>query len=435
MSMLKNRLVILFALLLLAVVPFMNAAAQDQTAADVISGNADLSTLASFIETAGLTETLAGEGPLTVYAPSNEAFAALPAIVTDYLTAHPDALTAVLTTHVASESMAAADGVEGANIVTGDLAASNGVVHVIDQVLVPAQTLSEVTPAIVTGDIAIDGSSTVEPVSVAVADKFKTDGYSGNITVGESGTGGGFKAFCEDLTIDIADASRPIKSSGDAANPDELEKCVANGREPIGFRVGTDGLTIVVNPANDFATDLTSDEIVTLFSTAAKWSDVRADFPAEDIVRYIPGTDSGTYDFFVEIFFDKDGAPVQAASSLNQSENDNVLVQGVEGNQYAVGFFGYAYYQANTDKLTAVAVDGVLPTFETVEAGTYKLSRPLFIYSTATIMAEKPQVADFISYYLQNLEEVIPAVGYFPSSAQAENTTKLLFLAATANGM
>jgi phosphate transport system substrate-binding protein len=322
--------------------------------------------------------------------------------------------------------------VNGFDVTTADIEASNGVIHAIDGVLVPPQTLAEVTPAIVTGDIAIDGSSTVEPVTVAVADKFKTDGYSGNITVGESGTGGGFKAFCEDLTIDIADASRAIKTSGDAANPDELEKCQANNREPIGFRVGTDGLTIVVNPANEFATDLTSDEIVTLFSTAVKLSDVRADFPAEDIVRYIPGTDSGTYDYFVEVFFAKDGTAVQASSSLNQSENDNTLVQGVEGNQYAVGFFGYAYYQANTDKLTAVAIDGVLPTFDTVEGGTYKLSRPLYIYTTAAIMAEKPQVAEFISYYLQNLAEVIPTVGYFPASAQAENATDLLFLASAA---
>jgi phosphate transport system substrate-binding protein len=375
----------------------------------------------------------------------------VPQFVLDYLAATPEALSGLLTYHVVPGAVASADvtdmladtangaqldvkvsdmgvTVNGLHVTQADIAASNGVIHVIDGVLVPPQTLPEVTPAVVVGDIAIDGSSTVEPVTVAVANLFTEAGYGSNVSIGESGTGGGFKAFCEDLTADIANASRPIR----AGEGEEQSKCVANGREPIPFRVGTDGLTIVVNTANDFATDLTTDEIVALFSTAVTWADVRADFPAEPIIRYIPGTDSGTYDFFVETFFDGEPAPVQAATELNQSENDNVLVQGVQGNQYAVGFFGYAYYQANATVLTAVAVDGVLPTLESVEGGTYKIARPLFIYSAPTIIQEKPQVGEFINYYLSVLDTVIAEVGYFPASQQALNTAKLYLLAATA---
>jgi phosphate transport system substrate-binding protein len=446
----KNRFVILLALLLLVVVPFVSVSAQDQTLAEVIAANPNLSTLAGLVDAAGLTETLGGGGPNTVFAPTNEAFAAVPQIALDYLVANPDALTALLTYHVAPGSIPAANitenvlvdtlnsaqldvkvgdagvSVNGFHVTQSDIAASNGVIHIIDGVLIPPQALPEVTPAVTTGDIAIDGSSTVEPLTVALADQFTADGYSGNITVGESGTGGGFEAFCSELTIDIADASRAIRT-GDG---EEQANCIANGRTPIAFRVGTDGIAIVVNPANDFATDLTSEEIAALFSTAVNWSDVRADFPAEPIIRYIPGTDSGTYDFFVETFYEDEGAGVQAASELNQSENDNVLVQGVEGNQFAVGFFGYAYYQANADSLKVLAIDGISPTADSVESGAYALSRPLFIYSDPTIMQEKPQVADFINYYLTNVNNLIDAVGYFPASDQALNAAGLWYLAA-----
>lgn len=462
----KKRLLVLFIAMLM-VLPFVhNVAAQDQTIADIAASNPDFSTLVSLVEAAGLTDVLKSEGPFTVFAPTNEAFAKLPQIALDYLAANPAELTKVLTYHVIAGKVLSADvtdmmapsmemaavgdaptgseldiktsdagvTVNGFHVTTADIEASNGVIHVIDGVLIPPQTLPEVTPATLTGDLPIDGSSTVEPLTVALAKRFQDDGFSGNITVGESGTGGGFKAFCEELTILIADASRAIKTSGDAAAPDELEKCVANGREPVGFRVGTDGIAIVTNPQNTFATDLTSDEIIALFSTAVKWSDVRADFPAEDIIRYIPGTDSGTFDYFVEKFFATEPAPVLAATQLNQSENDNVLVQGVEGNQYAVGFFGYAYYNENSDKLSVLSIDGVAPTFETVESAAYKLARPLYIYSTAQIMAENPQVAGFINYYLTNVQDEIGAVGYFPASAQALNAAKLWYLAAAYAG-
>lgn len=427
--MLKNRIVILFALLLLVVVPFMGVAAQDQTAAEVIASNADLSTLAAWIEAAGLGEALAAEGPITVYAPSNEALAALPAIVGEYLAAHTDVLTTVLSNHVVEGNVAAAEAPAGANIVEGDIAASNGVVHVIDQVLVPdlSDLIEEVVPATLTGDIAIDGSSTVEPLTVAVQEAFQGEGFSGNISVGESGTGGGFAAFCEEGVTDISNASRAIRTGDDS----ESSKCDALGRPAVPFRVGTDGIAIVVSASNDFATDVTAEELAAIFSTATNWSDVRADWPAEPILRYTPGTDSGTYDFFNEqVFPDADPVPTLAASNLTQSENDNVLVQGVESSPYAVGYFGYAYYLANAEALKVVAIDGVIPDTASVEDGSYLLARPLYIYSSAPILQEKPQVAGFINYYLANVSDLIGDVGYFPASAASRNRAQLWYLAA-----
>jgi phosphate transport system substrate-binding protein len=460
--MLKNRIVILLALLLLVILPFASVGAQTGTIVDVAAGNADFSTLVSLVQAAGLVDTLNGAGPFTVFAPTNEAFAKLPQVVVDYLGAHPEDLTRVLTYHVVGSQIMAADAmgmteagkvasvegseltvvydgaavkVDDATVTTADVAASNGVIHIIDEVLLPPFALPEIVPATLTGDIVADGSSTVEPLANAVAAQFTEEGFSGNLSIGESGTGGGFKAFCEELTTDIANASRPIKVSKDPAKAEESEKCIANNRAPLGFRVGTDGLAIVVNPANDFATDLTKDEVAILFSTAVNWSDVRADFPAEPIVRYIPGTDSGTFDYFVEINFATDSAPILAASSLNQSESDNVLVEGVKNNQYAVGFFGYAYYEANASDLKVVAVDGVVPNLETVEAATYYMARPLFIYSTAAIMQEKPQVAGFINYFLTNVDSVISEVGYFPASEFALNRARALFVAASTPAM
>jgi phosphate transport system substrate-binding protein len=459
--MLKNRIVILFALLLLVVVPFMGVAAQDQTIAEVAAANPDLSTLVSLVEAAGLTDVLAGEGPYTVFAPTNEAFAALPPVVVEYLGAHADVLTRVLTYHVTSGAVMSADitdmmapsmemsavggdmtgseldvkvtdagvTVNGANVVTSDVAASNGVVHVIDAVLVPdlGDLIEEVVPATLTGDIAIDGSSTVEPLTVAVQEAFQGEGFSGNISVGESGTGGGFAAFCEEGVVDIANASRGIRTG----EGEEASICEANGRPAVGFRVGTDGIAIVVSSSNDFANDLTYEELQAVFSTATNWSDVRADFPAEPILRYAPGTDSGTYDFFNEqVFPDADPSPLLAASNLTPSENDNVLVQGVESSPYAVGFFGYAYYLANAESLKLLSIDGVTPDATSVEDGSYLLARPLYIYSSPGIVQEKPQVAGFINYYIANVNNIIGDVGYFPASAASLNRAKLWYIAA-----
>lgn len=287
--------------------------------------------------------------------------------------------------------------------------------------------LPPVDPSQYSGDIITAGSSTVYPLSERMAARFQDEGFAGNITIDSIGSGAGFERFCVQGETDISNASRPIKDS-------ELESCRAIGREPIAFRIGTDALAIVVSRENDFLTNVTFDELALIFSTAQKWSDVNPNWPDEEILRFIPGTDSGTFDFFVEKVFDKDKAPILNASNTQLSEDDNVLVQGVLGSPYAIGFFGYAYYAENADTLQVLSVEGVEPNAETVDSGDYPLARPLFIYSTAQIMQEKPQVAAFINFYLTYVNEEIGDVGYFPASPEALNASRLAWLEAMGMG-
>jgi phosphate transport system substrate-binding protein len=258
------------------------------------------------------------------------------------------------------------------------------------------------------GAVRIDGSSTVFPVSEAMAEEFQIENRGVRVTVGISGTGGGFKKFCSSET-DISDASRKIKSS-------ELEACRANGVQPIEVTVAFDGLAVMVNPANDFAACMTVDELKRIWepgSQVTMWSQVRPDWPDEEIVLYGPGTDSGTFDYFTEAIVGEEDA---SRPDFMASEDDNVLVQGISGDTYALGYFGYAYYAENTDKLKLVAIDGgagcVEPTTETVQSGTYApLSRPLFIYLNQASLS-RPEVAAFVHYYLTSATELVPQVGY-----------------------
>jgi phosphate transport system substrate-binding protein len=169
-----------------------------------------------------------------------------------------------------------------------------------------------------------------------------------------------------------------------------------------------------------------------LFSDKAeKWSDVNPEWPNETILRFIPGTDSGTFDYFVEEVFEKDKEPHLNAANTQLSEDDNVLVTGVEGSPYAIGYFGYAYYAENADKLNVLSIEGVAPTVETVDDNSYPLARPLYIYSDAKIMQDKPQVAAYINFFLTYVNEEINAVGYFPASEEALKTAKQAWLDAT----
>ncbi|NIN72835.1 MAG: phosphate ABC transporter substrate-binding protein PstS family protein [Gemmatimonadetes bacterium] len=259
-----------------------------------------------------------------------------------------------------------------------------------------------------TGTVRIDGSSTVFPVTEAVAEEFQIENRNVRVTVGISGTGGGFKKFCNGET-DISDASRRIKDS-------ELETCRAAGIEPKEIIVAYDGLAVMVNPANDFAVCMTVDELKQMWkpgSTTTTWQDVRPEWPAEEIKLYGPGTDSGTFDYFTEAIVGEEDA---SRPDFTASEDDNVLVQGIAGDPYALGYFGYAYYAENTDKLKLVAIDGgagcVEPSPETVQGGQYTpLSRPLFIYLSSTAMG-RAEVAAFANYYLENAGILVPQVGY-----------------------
>ena len=268
--------------------------------------------------------------------------------------------------------------------------------------------LPGVNPLKVEGDIITAGSSTVFPLSEAMAERFNDEGYSFNITVDSIGSGAGFERFTVAGETDISNASRPIK---------DKEKVAAKeiGRDPIEFRVGTDALAVTVAKNNTFAKDVTLEELAQIF-TSEKWSDVRADWPNEEILKFIPGTDSGTFDYFVEEVFDKDSAPILGTSDLQMSEDDNILAQGISESPYGIGFFGYAYYMENKEVLNVLNIDGVEPNKENVDAAAYPLARPLYIYSDAGIMRNKPQVAAFIAYYLTYVNEEIIRVGYFPAN-------------------
>ncbi|MEZ4517722.1 MAG: PstS family phosphate ABC transporter substrate-binding protein [Chloroflexota bacterium] len=271
----------------------------------------------------------------------------------------------------------------------------------------PAQETTEVSsgsvvlpapdPLSVSGPIVTAGSSTVFPLSERMAERYQDEGFADQITIDSIGSGAGYERFCVAGETDISNASRAIKD-------EEIASCEAIGRTPIEFRVGTDALAVVVSQENDFLTDATLEELALIFSTAELWSDVNPAYPAEPIQRFIPGTDSGTYDYFSEVVYPdlEDGQvnPQLEASNLQQSEDDNVLVQGVQGSPYAIGYFGYAYAAENADTIHPLNIEGIEPTFDAVEGGEYPLARPLFIYSDATIMNDKSQVADFINFYL-----------------------------------
>ncbi len=407
---------ILFLIAVLAL-PFAIVQADGHSLAALVAENEELTTLQSLVDAAGLGDALAAEGPLALYAPVNEAFAALPDLAVNWLLDNPDQLATVIGEHLAGDMV-------GANAVGDPVEADNGTLQLIDAVLLPEIELAEVIPSFVDGDIIAAGSSTVFPLSDAIATRFRDEGYAGNITVDSIGSGAGFERFCAEGVTDISNASRPIKDA-------EVENCHAIGRSVFPIRVGTDALAVVVNRANDFADSLTLEELARLFSTADTWQDVNADWPAEPIERFIPGTDSGTFDYFVEEVFDKDQAPILDAARTSLSEDDNVLVNGVSGNPYAVGFFGYAYYEANSEILNAVPIEDVVPAGSSVDDGSYPLARPLFMYAAPEIISEKPQVGDFLTYYLTVVNDEVEAAGYFPADAAGLNVARLLVAAAT----
>ncbi|MDA3810143.1 MAG: PstS family phosphate ABC transporter substrate-binding protein [Spirochaetaceae bacterium] len=272
----------------------------------------------------------------------------------------------------------------------------------------------------VTGDIITAGSSTVFPLSEAMAERFKDEGYAFNITVDSIGSGAGFERFTVAGETDIANASRPIK---------DKERVAAKeiGRDPIEFRVGTDALAVTTAKSNTFVKNVTMEELAKIF-TSEKWSDVRSEWPNERILKFIPGTDSGTFDYFVEEVYVKDATALLGTSDLQMSEDDNILVQGISESPYGIGFFGYAYYVENKSVLNILDIEGVTPNKENVDAAKYPLARPLFIYSDARIMNNKPQVAAFIAYYLTYVKEEITRVGYFPANDSVINAGKQAWL-------
>jgi phosphate transport system substrate-binding protein len=278
-------------------------------------------------------------------------------------------------------------------------------------------------PSALIGAVAVDGSSTVAPISEAMAEEFQGANPGVRVTVGIAGTGGGFKRFCAG-EIDVADASRPITGDEEAA-------CQAAGIDWAEIPVAWDGLSVVVNPQNDFITCLTVEELKKIWqpnSTVTTWRDVRSEFPAQQIKLYGPGTDSGTFDYFTEVIV---GKAKSSRPDYQASEDDNVLVQGVAGDHYALGYFGHAYAQENQDKVKSVGVDNggecVLPTDETITNKTYvPLSRQLFLYVNRAAL-DRREVLAFLNFYMEQAPLLVPSTGYLAlDGAEYQQNTQVL---------
>ncbi len=262
------------------------------------------------------------------------------------------------------------------------------------------------------GTIQVDGSSTVFPITEAVAEEYRFEQPDVKVTIGVSGTGGGFKKFSRGET-NISNASRPIKDI-------EIEACKENNINYIELEVAYDGLAVLVNPENTWVDSFTIEELKKIWEPEAqgkimKWNQIRPEWPNEEIHLFGPGVASGTYDYFTEAIVGKSGS---SRGDFTASEDDHVLVQGIAGDKFGLGFFGLAYYTENADKLTLIGVHNgsevVKPSLETVSNGTYTpLSRPLFIYVNSTSV-KSPEVVDFVNFYLNNAGELSKDVGYIP---------------------
>jgi len=263
------------------------------------------------------------------------------------------------------------------------------------------------------GQIAVEGSSTVLPITQAAAEGFRQQNSDVDITVGGAGTGDGFEAFCNGDT-QISDASRPIKD-------EEADRCEQAGVEYIELPVALDALSVVVNSQNNFANDISIDQLRTLWEPDAEgqvttWNQVNPEWPDQQISLYGPGTQSGTFDFFTEKV---NGKEDESRTDYQASEDDNVLVQGVSGDPNALGYFGFSYFEQNQQRLKALTVNGVAPSVETAQSGEYPLSRPLFIYVSTQALEGDPSVEEFVSYYLENLNQFVEQAQYAPLSDPA----------------
>ncbi len=284
------------------------------------------------------------------------------------------------------------------------------------------------------GSVKIDGSSTVLPVSEAMAEEFQKANTNVQVTVGESGTGGGFKKFCGGET-DISNASRPIKA-------EEVELCNKAGIEYIELPAFYDGISVVVNPQNSFAECLKVDELKKMWEPAAQgkitnWNQVRSDFPDQKLSLYGPGTDSGTYDFFTDQVTGEEGS---SRGDFTASEDDNTLVQGVSGDTGGLAYFGYAYYANNKDKLKLVSIDAgkgcVAPSEQAINDGTYApLSRPVFIYVKKDA-ATRPEVKAFVDFNLApDNQELVTEVGYVPLPSDLNSQVQSRFQSGTVGSL
>jgi phosphate transport system substrate-binding protein len=281
----------------------------------------------------------------------------------------------------------------------------------------------ESTEAALSGQIVIDGSSTVFPLTSAAAELFQQENPDVQVSVGQSGTGGGFEKFCAGET-DISDASRPIEE-------DEVAACEQNGVTQDEFSIANDGLTVVVNAENDWATCLTVEQLNAIWapdSAISNWNQVDPSFPDEPLTLAGPGTDSGTFDYFTDVVNGEEGA---SRTDYQASEDDNVIVKAVQGSPGAMGYLGYTYYEQNADTLKALEIDNgggcVAPNPETVQDGSYApLGRQLYIYPSAEAL-ERPEVEAFVSFYIENIDQIVEAAGFIGLNDEQKTTLQEQF--------
>lgn len=427
---------------------------------EMIAQDERLARFAALLDSAGLLDMLNdAEAAFTVFAPVDEALDPLSETVQRYLDDNPALLRRILMQHLVAEpfqsdavleqpAITSLEGgilttdtalrrINGATLIETDIPGTNGVLHVIDGLLMPEIVMPLPDPFINFESILTAGSSTVRPLTERMGDEFLRAGFSGTITVEETGTNVGLERFCVNAESDIANASRPIRES-------EIEACRANGREPIEFFVAVDALAVVVSRENTFLEDLSIEHLGRIFSGEfTRWNQIDAAYPDAPIQAFSPGDDSGTFVYFVESVLmrglglenDAAEAAIMNAPTIRFSEDDNVLVTGVEASETAIGYFGFAYYLANQDRLRVVSIEGTTPNEATAESGEYPLSRPLFIYSSPDVMREKPQVAEFINYYINNVAQELGTddddIGYFPVNRDVLNLDRLEWLAAS----
>ncbi len=281
----------------------------------------------------------------------------------------------------------------------------------------------ESTEAALSGQVVVDGSSTVFPLTSAAAELFQEENPGVQVSVGNSGTGGGFEKFCAGET-DISDASRPIED-------DEIAICEENGVTQDEFAIANDALTVVVNPENDWATCLTVEQLKTIWEPGSKvnsWNQVDPSFPDEPLVLAGAGTDSGTFDYFTDAINGEEGA---SRTDYQASEDDNVTIQAVEGSKGSMGYFGYSYFAENPETLKALEIDGgsgcVAPSPETAQDGSYApLGRQLYIYPSAEAL-ERPEVEAFVRFYIENIDEIVEAAGFIGLNDEQKTTLQEQF--------
>lgn len=290
----------------------------------------------------------------------------------------------------------------------------------------PGESTTTIDYSSISGNVRVDGSSTVFPIGEAMAEEFSKVSNA-RVNVAFSGTGGGFEKFCRSET-DFAQASRPIRDSERAA-------CAENGRSDIlELQVAIDALTVMVNASNDWVECLSVQQLHDIFRNGGvvNWNEVDSSFPDAPISGYVPGTDSGTFDYFVEAIIAGVDGEAGHRGDFTASEDDNILVRGIQNDRNAIGYFGFAYYLEAGQALKAVEIDGgegcVAPTFENALNGTYQpLSRPLFIYTSESLLRENEAALGFLDFYVNTLQEIVPQVGYvsMPDDLYQEQVAKV----------